>query len=96
MILIIGLALLFGTAALVVFGAQYASRRMPTNEIEVARNRATAPPNYDNRWPGYPARAGDAGYDPLFKGACSGLPALQYDATTPKGVPLWKPIGDDD
>lgn len=34
--------------------------------------------DYDNRWPGYPLRPGDEGYDPRYRGALGNLPA-RYD-----------------
>lgn len=83
MALILGFALFAIICVLVVVGAIW----MTSNNGSLP-----APANYDNRWPGYPLRPSDEGYDPLYKGACSGLPALRYDATTPKGTPLWRPI----
>lgn len=68
MIAAAGAAILFGISVMVVYFSEMFNRRMPLNVQQLIALRSTAPPNYDNRWPGYPLRPGDEDYDPRVMG----------------------------
>lgn len=48
-----------------------------------------APRDYDNRWPGYPLRLGDYGYDPTTKGKFSDYPAMKLIKYAEDGKEVW-------